>query len=240
MPSEVHKLSFLHVLASVVLVIGSLYWARAVFVPLALSLMLTFLLQPVVAVLHRRGLGYAPAAVLVVLLLALLIGAIGWVAVTQLSSLASEFPRYQDNLKQKIEDLQHASQGGVFGKIQESVAELSRNFQKHQLPATGPQEPIAVTPPWSSLISYVPSFLGFLVDAGLVLVLLLFMLIAHRDLRDRLFRLVGYGRVTVTTKALDEAGRRISRALRMQAVVNGTYGSAVGLGLGNVSKVEMD
>jgi predicted PurR-regulated permease PerM len=134
MPSEVHKLSFLPVLASVVLVIGSLYWARAVFVPLALSLMLTFLLQPVVAVLHRWGLGYAPAAGLVVLLLALLIGAIGWVAVTQLSNLASELPRYQDNLKQKIEDLQHASQGGVFGKIQESVAELSRNFQKRQLP----------------------------------------------------------------------------------------------------------
>ena len=72
MPSEVYKLSFLYVLASVVLAIGSLYWARAVFVPLALALMLTFLLQPVVAVLHRRGLGYAPAAVLVVLLLALL------------------------------------------------------------------------------------------------------------------------------------------------------------------------
>src|SRR5215813_4414428 len=231
MPSEVHKLSFLHVLACVVLVIGSLYWARAVFVPLALSLMLTFLLQPVAAMVHWWGLGYAPAAGLVVLLLALLIGAIGWVAVTQLSNLASELPRYQDNLKQKLEDLQHASKGGVFGKIQESVAELSRNFQKRQLPATGPQEPIAVTPPWSSLISYVPSFLGFLVDAGLVLVLLLFMLIAHRDLRDRLFRLVGYGRVTVTTKALDEAGRRISRALRMQAMVNGTYGSAVGLGL---------
>ena len=231
MPSEVYKLSFFHVLASIVLVIGSLYWARAVFVPLALALMLTFLLQPVVAVLHRRGLGDAPAAALVVLLLALLIGAIGWVAVTQLSNLASELPRYQGNLKQKIDDLQHASQGGVFGKIQETVAELSRNFQKRQLPATGPQEPIAVAPPWPSLLSYVPSFLSFLLDAGLVLVLLLFMLIAYRDLRDRLFRLVGYGRVTVTTKALDEAGRRISRALRMQALVNGTYGSAVGLGL---------
>jgi predicted PurR-regulated permease PerM len=231
MPSESHKLSFLHVLASVVLVIGSLYWARAVFVPLALALMLTFLLQPVVAVLHRRGLGYAPAAVLVVLLLALLIGIISWMAVTQLSSLASELPRYQDNLKQKMEDLRHASQGGVFGKIQASMAALSRNFQKHPLPATRPLEPIALTPPWPALLSYVPSFLGFLVEAGLVLVLLLFMLIAHRDLRDRLFRLVGYGRVTVTTKALDEAGRRISYALRMQAMVNGTYGSAVGLGL---------
>ena len=57
MPSEVGKLSFLHVLESIVLVIASLYWARAVFVPLALALMLTFLLQPIVAALHRRGEG---------------------------------------------------------------------------------------------------------------------------------------------------------------------------------------
>jgi predicted PurR-regulated permease PerM len=78
---------------------------------------------------------------------------------------------------------------------------------------------------------YVPPFLVFFVDAGLVLVLLLFMLIAHRDLQNRLFRLIGYGRITVTTKALDEAGRRIGSALRMQAIVNSTYGSAAGLGL---------
>src|ERR671928_2050328 len=104
MPSEVRKLSFLHILESIVLVIASLYWARAVFVPLALALMLTFLLQPVVAVLHRRGLGYAPAAVLVVMLLACTMGAISWGAITQLSSLASELPRYQDNLKQKLDD----------------------------------------------------------------------------------------------------------------------------------------
>src|SRR5919197_2207844 len=136
MPSEVRKLSFLHVLESIVLVIASLYWARAVFVPLALALILTFLLQPVVAALHRRGLGYAPAAVLVVLLLALAIGAVSWGAVTQLSSLASELPRYQDNLRQKIEDLRQASQGSIFGKIQQAVVELSRKFEQHQLPAT--------------------------------------------------------------------------------------------------------
>jgi len=235
MPSEVGKLSFLHVLESIVLVIASLYWARAVFVPLALALMLTFLLQPIVAALHRRGLGYTPAAVLVVMLLALALGAISWGAVTQVSSLASELPRYQDNLRQKLDDLQHASQGSVFGKLQQTVAELSRKFEQHQLPAPAPQEPTTVPPPWPTLVSYVvsyvPSFLGLLMNAALVLVLLLFMLIAHRDLRDRLFRLVGYGRVTVTTKALDEAGRRISRSLMMQAIVNGTYGSAVGLGL---------
>jgi predicted PurR-regulated permease PerM len=193
--------------------------------------MLTFLLQPVVAALHRWGLGHTSAAVLVVALLALLIGAVGWMALRQVASLVSELPRYQDNLKQKIDDLQQASQGGVIGTMQQTVAELSRKVRERQLPDTAPPSPVEVTLPWSALLSYVPSFLVFLVDAGLVLVLLLFMLIAYRDLRDRLFRLIGYGRVTITTKALEEAGQRISYALRMQTMVNGTYGSAVGLGL---------
>jgi predicted PurR-regulated permease PerM len=231
MPSESYKLSFLNVLASLVLVIASLYWARAVFVPLALALMLTFLLQPIVAALHRRGLGHTPAAVLVVVLLALVLGAVGWAVIRQFSSLASELPGYTENLKHKIDDLQGASRGGVLEKIQEAIADLSREFEHSPRFTTASQEAVAVQPPGLSLVSYVPSFLGFLADAGLVLVLLLFMLIAHEDLRDRLFRLIGYGRLIDTTKALDEAGQRISRSLLMQAIVNGTYGCAVGLGL---------
>jgi predicted PurR-regulated permease PerM len=231
MPSEVHKLSFLHVLASLVLVTASLYWARVVLVPLALALMLTFLLQPIVAALHRRGLGHTPAAVLVVVLLGLGLGAVGWVVIAQFSSLASGLPGYTENLKQKIDDLQGASRGGVFEQIQETIADLSREFEHNSRPTPASQEAVAVQTPGLSLVSYVPSFLGFLADAGLVLVLLLFMLIAHEDLRARLFRLIGYGRLIDTTKALDEAGQRISRSLLMQAIVNGTYGCAVGLGL---------
>src|SRR5712691_9978776 len=102
MPSEIYMLSFLSVLASLVLVIASLYWAKAVLVPLALALMLTFLLQPIVAALHRRGLGHTPAAVLVVMLLGLVLGAVGWAVVMQFSSLTSELPRYQDNLKRLV------------------------------------------------------------------------------------------------------------------------------------------
>ena len=37
--------------------------------------------------------------------------------------------------------------------------------------------------------------------------------------------------MTDTTKALDEAGQRISRYLLRQSIVNGTYGGAMGLGL---------
>jgi predicted PurR-regulated permease PerM len=231
MPSEVYKPSFLSVLASLVLVIASLYWAKAVLIPLALALMLTFLLQPIVAALHRRGLGHTPAVVLVVMLLALVLGAVGWVVIGQFSSLAAELPGYKDNLKHKIDDMQSASQGGVLEKIQETLTELIREFEKNSPPTPAAHEPVAVQPSGVSLVSYVPSLLGYLGDTGLVLVLLLFMLIAHDDLRDRLFRLIGYARLTDTTKALDEAGQRISRSLLMQAIVNGTYGCAVGLGL---------
>jgi predicted PurR-regulated permease PerM len=231
MPSEIPMLSFLSVLASLVLVIASLYWAKAVLVPLALALMLTFLLQPIMVALHRRGLGHTPAAVLVVMLLGLVLGTVGWAVVRQFASLASELPGYQDNLKHKIDDVQSVSKGGVLEKIQATMAALTKEFEKNQPPTTAPQEAVAVQPPGLSLVSYVPSLLGFLADTGLVLVLLLFMLIAHGDLRDRLFRLIGYGHLTDTTKALDEAGQRISRSLLMQAIVNGTYGCAVGLGL---------
>jgi predicted PurR-regulated permease PerM len=67
--------------------------------------------------------------------------------------------------------------------------------------------------------------------AGLVIVLVIFMLIQREDLRNRLIRLIGYGRLTVTTRALEEAGDRISRYLLMQTIINSSFGLAVGLAL---------
>lgn len=231
MPSEVYKLPFLSVLGSLVLVVASLYWAKALLVPLALAFMLTFLSQPIVAAFHRRGLGHTTASVLVVTLLALVLGGLGWAVLRQFATLASELPAYTNNLKQKINDLQSASKGGVFEKIQKTTEELSKELEQKAPTPRAPQAPVPATSPGFSLVSYVPSLLESLADGGLVFVLLLFMLIAYDDLRDRLFRLIGYARLTDTTRALDEAGQRVSRALLMQAIVNGTYGCAVGIGM---------
>jgi hypothetical protein len=73
--------------------------------------------------------------------------------------------------------------------------------------------------------------LGPLGTAGLVVALVIFMLLERRDLRDRLIGLFGHGRLTVTTKAFDEASTRVSRQLLMQTIVNGVYGIVAGLGL---------
>ena len=63
-----------------------------------------------------------------------------------------------------------------------------------------------------------------------MLVLVIFMLLERLQLRDRLIRLIGFGRIATTTKAMDEAAQRITHYLTMQTLINGTFGLGVTLG----------
>jgi methylmalonyl-CoA mutase cobalamin-binding subunit len=67
--------------------------------------------------------------------------------------------------------------------------------------------------------------------AALVLLLVIFMLLKREDIRGRLIRLVGQGRISTTTRAMEDAGRRVSRYLSTQFLVNTCYGICVALGL---------
>jgi predicted PurR-regulated permease PerM len=231
-PAEANKLSFLSVLGSIVLVIASLYWAQAVLLPLALSILITFLLNPAVNALQRRVLGRATAAVVVVVLVSVVVVAVGWVMASQLSSLAHELPKYRGNINEKIGEFRQAGKGGALEKVQDAVETVTRELKKDDgQPRAALKEPVAVVVESASLISRVPSMLEVLAHAGLVFTLVIFMLIERGNLLDRLICLVGYGRLTVTTKALEEAGQRISRYLLVQSIVNAGYGCAVGLGL---------
>ncbi len=73
--------------------------------------------------------------------------------------------------------------------------------------------------------------LGPLGTAALVLILVIFMLLKREDLRSRLVRLIGQGRISATTRALDDAGHRLSRYLLLQLLVNLTYGAVIAAGL---------
>jgi predicted PurR-regulated permease PerM len=177
--------------------------------------------------------------------LAALAGGIGWVVAWQFTALANDLPRYQENLKRKIVDVRALSTGGVIEKVQQTVEGILGELQQPappapatlppQTPGAGgaeraPEKPIPVVVQAPSVLWQLPSLLEFLATAGLVLVLVIFMLLRYADLRSRLIHLAGYGRLTVTTKALDEAGHRISRYLLMQSIINGSYGAAAGLG----------
>jgi predicted PurR-regulated permease PerM len=215
----------------IALIVAALYWLQGVLIPLALAVLLTFLLSPVVGTLQRRGLGRVPAVLVTVFLALSILGGIGWTLTRQLVTLADELPRYSLNIHHRIADLRGASKVGSVEKVQKTVEDVVGEIQKTDKPGVTRQKPVAVALEPPSILARLPTLLQALASAGVVTVLAIFMLLERRELRDRVILLIGYRRVTATTRALDEAGARISRYLLMQSTINGSFGVAVGLGL---------
>ena len=232
-----HKASPFFLLPTVVLIIASLYWAQAVLLPIAVSILLTFLLTPVADSLERVGLGRVLSVILIVILAFSFIGAVGWIVTRQLTSVANELPTYRQNIRKKIADIRGAGKGGVLEKVQKTAEEMKQELEKKEGPAQVQPKPreVVVQGEQSSTFWPVPldiaPMLERLASGALAITLLIFMLIQREDLRNRLIRLIGYGRLTVTTKALEEASQRISRYLLMQSIINTSFGIAVGIAL---------
>ncbi len=70
-----------------------------------------------------------------------------------------------------------------------------------------------------------------LATAAAVIVFVIFMLLKREDLRNRLIHLIGGKQLNVTTQAMDDAARRVSRYLLMQLIINSVYGLVICVGL---------
>ena len=92
-------------LLSIFLVIAALYLGRPFLMPVALALLVTFLLAPLVDRLERVGLGRMPSVVVLLVMLGAAAGGIGWMVAREASVLADELPQYRTNLRAKIQDL---------------------------------------------------------------------------------------------------------------------------------------
>jgi predicted PurR-regulated permease PerM len=225
---------------TLVVVAACLYLLREVFIPLALATLLTFLLSPLVNWLRRLGLPRVPAVVGTVLLTFLVIFSIGWLVTFQIYDLSQQLPKYRQTIQTKLENFKGPAAGWferstrAFRETAAQVSEQTSTAPKESAPEEKPI-PVEVHAPKPSSLEMVRRVLGPAVHpiatAGLVVVFVIFMLLYREDLRDRLIRLAGTGRLQLTTQAFDEAGSRVSRYLLMQLVVNVTYGIPVGIGL---------
>src|SRR5512134_955054 len=221
-----HTLKPWVIFAGCVLVIVVLSWAQAVLVPIALAVLLTFVLTPLVNWLER-WIGRVPAVLAVVTLVFTVLGLAGWGLARQMDHLAEDLPRYRLNILAKIADVRGAGKGGSVEKLQETIEDIKTDLGKSEVPRGTVARPVVVTS------EQVAGFSGFtwlapivapLGTAGFVLAMVIFMLLEREDLRDRLIGLVGHGQLAITTKAFDEAGSRVSRQLLMQSQVNLVYG----------------
>jgi predicted PurR-regulated permease PerM len=213
-----------------VLVTASLYWARDVLIPLALATLLTFLFNPLANALERWGVGRALSVLIVVGFAFSLIAGAGWALTQQAGTLAAELPAYTATIKDKVARWRREGGGRFFGRVRSSVDEVVGEIAK-TVPAREKPTPVVIQSGPRSLLAQVTAVTAPLAETGLVALLVVFMLFERVELRNRLIRLVGSGRVTLTTKALDEAAQRISGYLLGQSIVNLGIGLAFTIGL---------
>ena len=231
-------------------VVTVLYVGRELLIPLALAAMLTFLLSGPVGRIER-WIGRIAAVLLVVLMLFSVLGVAGWFLTRQVIDVAAKLPDYQTNIQEKLHALKMPT-STKFLRFSQSVETLKKELPvadentedaaslgvPESLRRPSPKAkpiPVRVVESQSGMARILQGLgtavLGPLGHAGLVLLLLVFMLLKREDLRGRVIRLIGQGHISTTTRAMDDAGRRVSRYLAMQLVVNVGYGVCFGIGL---------
>ena len=220
------------VVVGVIAIVAALYLARGLLIPIALAMLLTFMVHPMVGWLTRLGLGRALSVGVVVTMLFATLGGVAWMLTREIAVLSVHIPAYRDNLIAKIAHVRKLGRGGAIEKAQTAASQVAKELQKETTPAgsRAPAAPVVVQSRPTGLWQ-LPTLIEGLGGAATVIVLVIFMLIEREDLRNRLIRLGGYGRLITTTRAIDEASQRISRYLVMQTLINASFGLGVTLGL---------
>ncbi|TNC14141.1 AI-2E family transporter [Methylobacterium terricola] len=237
-------------------IVAALYFGREILIPIAIAVLLSFVIGPLVALLRKLRLGRIPSVGVAVLLLLAVVAGLGGLIGMQVADLSTGLPRYQRTIAQKAENLKAGPLGDLAGylrsinhQIQQAGApEQKPQEQKpEQKPAPGkPAPPPAVQNPDKPVLVEVrdrdPSpvelaekvlspVLSPLATLGIVFVVLIFILVQREDLRDRMIRLVGSSDLHRTTVAMDDAARRLSRFFLVQLALNAGFGLVIGTGL---------
>jgi predicted PurR-regulated permease PerM len=231
-----------------VVIVSALYFGREVLVPIALALLMSFALAPLVRFLQGWHVPRMFAVIFVVLAAFAAVFSLGALMVSQVNQLASDLPQYQSTLREKIQSLRGAAAGtGTLERASQVLQDLSSELDKPTAsrPSLGLQTnagtssdrpiPVEVKQPdpgaLQTLVALITPLVHPLATTGIVVIFVIFILMQKQDLRNRLVRLAGSQDLQRTTAALDDAGQRLSRLFLTQLGLNAAYGLVVGMGL---------
>jgi predicted PurR-regulated permease PerM len=213
--------------AGLLIAAAILYLAREVLIPLALAILLSFLLAPLVRRLEGWRLGRVFSTLVAVAIAVSAIAGIGWIATKQALSLTAKLPEYRANISKKIRAVREPQEGSL-GKAAEAIKDL----ESEAAPGAAPLA-VTETPPTAlaALREMVGPFVHPVGTALAVVVFTILLLLNRENMRERLIGLIGTQRINVTTQALGEASYRVSSYLYMQLVVNACFGIPFALAL---------
>ncbi len=225
-----------------------LHAGRPVLIPIAMAILLTFLLNPIVRFMERRRLGRLFSVMIAVSVAAIILLSLGWIVTRQVTGMMAELPRNTANIKEKVKTLRNLAASPFanrFGQFFEDISETS-DVPPSEMDTVNPESPLedlqseapaetvivrTESTPWMSLTGYLGSVFEVLATLAFTLVLLVVFLLERDDLRDRIVLLAGKARLALTSKALEDVTDRISRYIVMVAMVNGGYGITLTVGL---------
>jgi predicted PurR-regulated permease PerM len=232
----------------VAITVAALYFAREILVPIALAVLLSFVLAPLVRLLQRWRLPRSVAVVFAVAGALTVVICLGTMVVVQVNQLARDLPRYQTTLGDKIHNLRDVV--GTTGLLKNAtglLTDLSKEFEKPDIdepatapvltPSVAPANPVPVEvhqpPPGASetLMAVLQPLVTPFTTIGIVLLFVIFFLFQREDLRNRFIRLAGSGDIERTTAAMDDAGQRLGKLFITQLILNAGFGFVIGSGL---------
>jgi predicted PurR-regulated permease PerM len=210
-----------------------LKWAQAVFIPIVLSVLISYALEPVVAWLAR---GKLPRAIAAALVVAITVTGLGW-AVYTLSDDATAVVAQVPEAAQKLRRvLRRDSRGepGAIGQVQKAAEEIQRTADAAtgSNPARSGVTRVQIEQPAIDVREYLfwgsASVVAFAVQAVLVMFFVFFLLVAGDAFKRKLVKLAGPSleKKRVTVGILDDINRQIERFLLVRLVTSLVVGLA--------------
>lgn len=226
-----------------------LIWAKPVLVPIAIAVLLTFLLNPLVRTLQRRGLGRTGSVLLAVTAAGIVLISVGTLVTNELANVLVKLPQHTMTIKAKVQSLRRLTSGKLIQQFEAMIEEVSRDIQESptgtslvQAESPGPTAetsapssdvalPQRGSVPWMLLTGYLGSAMEVMGTLAFSTILLVFFLLGREDLRDRIVILAGNARLAFTSKALEDVSERITRYIVMVVLLNSAYGLLMTVGL---------
>lgn len=223
-----------------VMIVATLYFGKAVLVPITMALLLAFVLAPLVGLLRRIHIPRVPAVLLAIVTAIAIVLALGTVIGSQIAQLSTDLPKYAETIETKFDSLKQET----LGRISRFTDRIGRRSDAPAAPRAATGQPASMAPgaaaPQPAAMSssplelaerYLSPILSPLATFGIVFVVAVFALMQQEDLRERLIRLLGYTDMHKTTVAINDGGTRLSRYFLTQLCINTGFGMLIGVGL---------
>ncbi len=228
-------------------VLALVYLGRSVLIPLALAIMLSLLMAPLVQRLRRLGVGRTPAVLIAVVASTVACMGVAAALGTQVLRIAASLPQYESNVQSKLQTLEQLTIAPLrrlsdetsrltemrapAEARQDHALDLARPLSAAAPAVTALGSPAFRSQPLELLAKLLTSIWAPLQFAGIVLLVLIFVLLEHESLRDRFIRIAGASDIRAATLALNDAGERLSRYFVSQFMVNLAFGITIWMSL---------